>query len=123
MLMQCDQNDISLPNSNLCRLASEKHVQSEWHDESLVCVWQVFYFLKFSTSAYSFTLFQNLVEKRTCWSMERKQIFEIFCSTLLKSSIFIYTIIVLLSIIIYTIYYINILIKLLFILYIFGTNQ
>lgn len=55
--------------------------------------------------------------------MERKQRFEIFYSTLLKSSIFIYTIIVLLSIIIYTKYYINILIKLLFTLYIFGIES
>lgn len=55
--------------------------------------------------------------------MERKQTFEIFYSTLLKSSIFIYTIIVLLSIIIYTKYYINILIKLLFTLYIFGIES
>lgn len=55
--------------------------------------------------------------------MERKQRFEIFYSTPLKSSIFIYTIIVLLSIIIYTKYYINILIKLLFTLYIFGIES
>lgn len=49
MLMHCDQNDIILATLNLCRLAGEKHVQSdEWHDENLVCVWQVFYFSKSS---------------------------------------------------------------------------